>query len=215
MEYLYGETFLNILATVGIAGLALTVLVYALIYVPMQQEKTFYAKLKRQREIQAVLDEIRDRTNVQRALLLVSNNGHDIHRLDTRLKVSVIAQSYEPPFRSVIQEYQNIVVDGEYAAMLQDVYDNGIAAFFVEKMPHGLLKTLYEGEGVYWSAIYRIAEDKTKKKFYYMSLATSQDKSPYQKGYEKEILICLNKIRTIHEYLNRPWSKRVREKLYL
>lgn len=179
----------------------------------MQQEKSFGKKLEDRVKIQQTIDELRDEIDAQRVLIFSCNNGLGIHSFGFQLKINALYQSYEPPFKSVMQDLQDLTVDGHYAMLLRDVYDNSMTAFYSDQMPVGVTRTIYDSN-VRWAAIYKIGEDKINKRFFYMSISTAKEKTPYQLGQEKYIVIGLNKIRNIHEYLNRTTIKRIREKLY-
>lgn len=147
-------------------------------------------------ETQMIIDRVVAKTNCERFLILKVENGGGKPRVGANLYASVIFESLKKPFISVKSEYQRLLVDPMYVKMLSDIGLTQHNPLHVNKMKSGILKRLYQSEGVKYSEIHYIGETDTS--FYFASIATSKDDCEFSDLNDRvEIEISINKIRNI------------------
>lgn len=184
-------------------------LIYAIMRMRKNEIASFEQKLIDSRKVQLVMDELRDKTNIERVIVMRCNNGKGIHRYGFQLYVDGVYQSYEPPFSSVIEHYDQLQLDGAMIKIVQQVYNNGWIAFNTDDMPDCILRSIYESSGVRWAAVYNIGEKKSEGMFYFMSIATSQEKSPFELNQGAHVNLAVNNMRNLFRKLNRGVWRRL------
>lgn len=133
-------------------------------------------------------------TEVERFLILKAHNGGGKIKAGSELYASVLYEDYRLPFKTVKEAYQKLMVDAEYVRMLNDIYINQRCNFISSTMPEGLLKNLYESEGVKYSELYFLYQD--KKSFYFCSIATSKDQRMIQTRAQQAVInVAVSNIR--------------------
>lgn len=134
-------------------------------------------------------------TNVERLLILRAHNGGGVIKPTGELYASVLYEDYLYPFHSVKSDYQKLPVDKEYAKMLLKVMQEKHVSYKVADMDeNSILRKVYESEGVRYSNIYYIGQDKTN--IYYCSTATSLDFDNWLSRVDQTVVeICMNIIR--------------------
>lgn len=174
-------------------------LYYVMFYIPRVYKQDVGRKIGNLAWQQRKMDQLREKTNIQRILILKSHNGSGVPRPGYNIKVTALYESYEAPFKNVVEDYKNLTVDGKYILMLEDVKLYGYTAFFTANMEECLLKRIYEQEGVLWSYVFYIGRDLNN--WYYGSLATSKPQSPFKEGHGLLIELFINDIRESHKRL--------------
>lgn len=145
----------------------------------------FITPRKQISKVVAVYDsmhKILDETAVERFLIMRAHNSGGIIKPNTPLYTSVIYEDYTHPFKSVKDDYQRLAVDEEYLRMLVSLCSQKSVKVFTSDLPNGMLKSIYEGEGVKYAEFYYLGQD--KKNIYYCSCATSTsawEDNSYQK----------------------------------
>jgi hypothetical protein len=135
-------------------------------------------------DIAGVYDAMQDmlyNTSIKRVLVLSTHNDGLEIKPGSKLYTSVLYELVQEPFLSMKLKYQNIPLDAAYVQMLVQVLANGKVAANVANMKPGLLKDIYQIEGVGYSEIYYLADSK-RKKIWYMSIASEQDISNFTPG---------------------------------
>lgn len=205
---------MNMLLILIATLLAPLMIYYTMFYLPAKYEASVDYKIGHLAEQQKEMGKLRDQTNVERVLILKSHNGDGVPKPGFQIKVTALYQSWEPPFKNVVDTYDGLEVDGEYVVMLDRIRREGYVAFFTHQLPLGsLLREIYEKEGVNWSYIFFIASDRTN--WYYASLATSQAQSPFQQGDELAVRMFVNKIRNMYRKKNSGLIRQARRALWL
>lgn len=187
---------------------------YAMIHAPREELKRFDKKLGDINQIHRIIDDLRSKTVIQRVLIWKSENGGGIARFGDNLKMSVVYESYEAPFQSVKDQYEGIETDGNSIKMLVEMQERGEIAMFIHDMNDKILKRLYQGDGAFWSMWFSIGPG-SDKAFYYASISTNSEKSPYQINQGKHVDIAKNALRRKYQEMNATAFKRLRKTLRL
>lgn len=145
--------------------------------------------LKPSREIARVvkiydtMHKVLETTDVERMLILKAHNGGGLIRPSTPLYVSVLYEDYDNPFTSVKETYQKYMIDEHYLRTLNDLCMDKKVVVVTEALPASMLKDIYQGEGVEYSEIHLLGQD--RKNLYFCSVASSKKEnlvsSPKQK----------------------------------
>lgn len=137
---------------------------------------------------------ILEETPVERFLILKAHNGGGVIKPNTPIYSSVLYEDYAHPFRSVKAQYQRLEADEEYLRMMVELIQKKSITLETGKIPNGLLKNIYQAEGVKYSQLFFLGND--KKNIYYCSCATSVEggweNSPYEKN---QIFMAVNTIK--------------------
>jgi len=102
-------------------------------------------------------------TTINRVLILATHNGGHEIKPGTKLYGSVLYETVAQPFVSVKASYQNIPLDAAYVQVLVELLTNGSVGTVTDTMPKGVLKDLYEREGVKFSKLFYLADNNLKK----------------------------------------------------
>lgn len=153
-------------------------------------------KFEQSDEVQSMIDRVVYKSDVERFLILKTENGGGKPRIGANLYSSVLFESVKPPIASVKEDYQRLLVDPMYVKMLSDINIHIPNILITEKMKSGILKRLYLLEGVKYSEVHYIGE--TESAFYYCSVATTKsDESFNEVNNRVEIEIAVNRIRRL------------------
>ena len=120
------------------------------------------------------MQDIIDNTPINRVLVLATHNDGSEIKPGTKLFTSVLYEKLNGNFKSVKGEYQNIPLDAEYLNMLVELLNKERVVMHVPTAKDGLLKSIYEKEGVKYSKVIYLADSK-RKKIWYLSCATDCD----------------------------------------
>lgn len=135
--------------------------------------------------IYSIMDETLDNTQFDRFLILKSENGGGIPRLGNHLYTSVIMERHTVPTKvRALDLYKKIELDRDYILMLTEIYNVGKKRFIVADMPEGLLKRIYNSEGVKFSKVYHLYT--AENAMFYCSVATKSTDTPS----ENDVLIA-------------------------
>lgn len=141
-----------------------------------RNQKLFSKQFRRRVRIYEAMNRILQQTNAKRVLILKTENGGGIPRLGSRIYASIIYEDFEAPFKSVINKYgPRFPLDQEYIKVLQHIAtaEDGRIVLNTEEMTYGILKTIYEEEGVAFSEIFYLNQSRTA--FYYINIATDNE----------------------------------------
>lgn len=121
-------------------------------------------------EMHRVLDD----TEAQRFLIFKAHNGGGLIRANTPLYVSILHEDYSPPFPSVKEKYQQLRVDSDYIRMLDEICREKSVVLETKNMKPQLLKDIYLAEGVNYTEIFFLGQD--RKNLYFASVGSAREK---------------------------------------
>jgi len=152
-------------------------------------------------EIQQIMERVLNKTDVQRFLILKTENGGGKPRLGSHLYASVMYEAIDEPLESVRDDYQRLLVDDIYVKMLSDIGPGIPNKLIRNKMKDGILKRIYLKENIAYSEVHYI--DETDSAFFYLSLATSED-SRFDNPIDRvEIEIAISKLVNIFDRIKK------------
>lgn len=174
-----------------------SVIVYAMIQnrIFPKRRSPYSRHFEDRARVYEVMNEVLQGTSAKRFLILKTTNGGGKPRIGAHLYASVLYEDFISPFHSVKAEYQRVVVDSVYINMLSDISRRGTMFFDTSGMEEGILKRIYDSEGVAASMVAYLNE--TSDAFYYCSIATDHSGI---KGFVSEveqlrIELSLNRLR--------------------
>jgi hypothetical protein len=127
--------------------------------------------------IYSIMDDTLEETEFDRFLILKSENGGGIPKLGNHLYTSVIMERHTVPAKvRAMDLYKKIELDRDYITMLTEIYVSGKKRFKVDEMPQGLLKRIYNSEGVKFSKVYHLYT--AENAMFYCSVATRSTDTP-------------------------------------
>ena len=109
------------------------------------------------------MGEIIRNTKAERILVFMTHNDGQEITPARKIYSSVLYEVIARPFVSVKQKYQHLPLDGPYMKMLVDVLANGSTSMTLSSMPEGMLKSLYNHEGVKFACQHYLADTQRKK----------------------------------------------------
>lgn len=115
---------------------------------------------------------ILENSNVERILILKSHNGGGLIKPDTPLYVTCLYEDYTNPLESVKSFYQKMEVDEQYIRMLRDLSQAKILKRRTENLDDGLLKNAFVKDGILYSEMQYLGQD--RRNLYFCSLVTTQ-----------------------------------------
>lgn len=153
---------------------------------------------------QYMLDVI-DNTPADRFLIL---RGHDsgnvpnpMHPYYAQALWQKIKIDNKESHEHLLRQYDDVKVDGAYVAMVVELITKGFVKLVVEEMPDSFLKRVYLAEGIKYSELYFLKQEKSSN-IYYCYIATEQENERFEASkYRYEIEIAVNHIRNIFESL--------------
>lgn len=149
-------------------------------------------------DFQETIDRVINGTGAQRGLMMKTENGGGKPRLGTHLYASVLYEGYKHPLNSVKNDYQRILVDDIYVKMLSDIGPTTSNKLIVSRMKDGILKKIYQREGIIYSEVHYIGE--TEDAFFYISFSTTNNDDKFDEPNDRvEIEIAVSKIRRLFE----------------
>lgn len=135
-----------------------------------------------------------DETAVERFLIFKAHNGGGIIKPHTPLYISVLYEDYTHPFKSVKDDYQRLAVDEALIRILAQLPASKSVKIRTEELEKGIVKDIYEGEGVKYSEIFYLGQD--RKNIYYCSCGSSVEGGWEHSSYQKmTIQIQINAIK--------------------
>jgi hypothetical protein len=143
------------------------------------------------KKVVAIYDEmhkILEETKVQRFLVFKAHNGGGLIKPSTPLYVSVLHEDYSTPFKSVKDTYQQVMIDGEYIRILDKVCQDKMVRIKTRNLKSSLLKDIYEAEGVQYSEIYFLGQN--RKNLYFTSTACAWENG-WEDNVEQKVAIKL------------------------
>lgn len=185
----------------------------AMVHMKKEQKKRYERKLGSRHKTKQVIDDLRVNTCLNQVLIWESYNGNGIASFGNKLKISVVDQSREMPFRDVYQDFQDLQIYGDAIDIMIQMQQNSSTARFMHDLDHGIYKRIFEGEGAFWTEWHQIGPSKDKT-FFFMSISTAEQTTPYQEGQGGKIDIAINALRNQHLKLNNKPFRRFTRSFY-
>lgn len=150
----------------------------------LHKKKLDMEKQKENQSVAAVIDAasiydelntLASRTGCMRALILASSNGGGVPDAGSPLTVSILYEVVRGeglmPIRA---DWQMIPIDEAYVSMLREMITHGSYHGEIEKLKPGILKDLYDTEGV--KSFYIVPILRTQLKYYFLSIRWTDEK---------------------------------------
>lgn len=206
---------MNIFFLIGlIATITVALPYYFMVHIPKERLKEYRKKLGNRKDILKIIDNLRVDTCIEQVLIWESENGGGIAKFGNRLKVSVVEQSREQPFRDVFNDFQELEIYGNAIDIIHQVQTTGSTARFTHEMEECVFKRIYAEEGALWVEWFSIGPG-SDKTFFYASVATSKPETPYQLHQGGKIEIAKNALRNKYKEMSRKPINWLSNNLYL
>lgn len=139
------------------------------------------------------LHRVINQTSVERILVYKAHNGGGVIKPDTPLYSTVLYEDYEAPLPSVKDQYQKLELPENAIRLLLSTCLEKKVKVKVEQLEQGIMRDLYEGDGVAYTEIFYLGQG--KKAVYFCSVATSKE-SWENDAYQNSIInIAVNAIK--------------------
>jgi len=120
-------------------------------------------------QIYDVLNELSARTECDRALILYTSNGGGIPSTKSPVYTTILYELVHGPHLDPIrQNFQQVLIDGGYVRVLNEVLSTGGYQATVQDVPRGFLRDLYEAEGVHHVRMCELL--RTPERYYFLAL---------------------------------------------
>lgn len=203
------NVFNYVLPIMGIF-LSLSTLWFIMIYLPDKHRKTITTKLGDLAALHRIMNKIVSETSAGRVLIWKSHNGDGIPRPGYKLKITAMYISYEPPFKNVVGKYDGVVTDGNYVLMLDEIRQHGSKSIWGANLDVGsLLYNMAVDDGVFWEYYHFLGAD--HENCYYVSIATSNEKTPFTSGDELKLKLAFDFMAGQFQRLNQNRIMRIKE----
>jgi hypothetical protein len=150
----------------------------------LHKKKIEIEKQKENQSVSAVIDAatiydelntLASRTGCMRALILASSNGGGIPDAGSPLTVSILYEVVRGEGLMPIRgDWQMIPLDEAYVSMLRELINAGTYHGDLDKLKPGMLKDLYDSEGV--KSFYIVPILRTQLKYYFLSIRWNEEK---------------------------------------
>lgn len=150
-------------------------------------------------KIYKIMNEISEKTLDTKVVILKASNGGGIPKPGSEMFLRVLySEMKEGEETHSFERYDGLKLDGDYVDMLIDMQKNGLVTKEVENMQNSLLKRIYLAEGVVYSEIYFLANNKSE--IYYCAINTHSKEEKFTTPEKRiEIELAINNLRKIFE----------------
>lgn len=193
---------MNVALLILLIAAVVALLLIVMVHIPKEQLKRYESKLGVRHETQRVIDELRVNTCLDQVLIWESYNGNGMASFGNKLKISVVDQSREEPFRDVYEDFQGLRIYGDAIDIMMQMQQNGSTARFMHDMNDGVYKRIFEGEGAFWTEWKAIGPG-SHKTFFFISMSTAEKQTPYQLNQGGRIEIAINALRNKYKEMGR------------
>lgn len=165
----------------------------------VKQRNEFLASLKDISEMNSYMSDVVDNTQADRFLILMGHDSGNIPNPKHLYFAKAMWQKVKDKKDndSLVRRFDSVRVDFEYINMIIELMTKGCVKLVVDEMPDGFLKTVYKGEGIKYSEIYFLVQEKSNK-IYYCSIATNKEGERFSNPQDRSrIEIAVNHIRQI------------------
>jgi hypothetical protein len=112
-------------------------------------------------------------TDARRIVLLRAENSGQIPRAGQPLYVTVAYEVHQRGLRRIASEWQRRAVDQAYVATLVELAAQGAVELEVQQLPAGILRTVYEADGIATSWVRSLISTPTA--WFYLSIPFADD----------------------------------------
>lgn len=144
-------------------------------------------------ELQRVCIDLVQDSDVQRAYILMLTNGGGVPMVGRQLYVTGLVSVTNELASHKLTPVKGLEVDIPFLEMLIRARANGKCANYTEAMPCGLLKDIYNTEGIKYSEVYPIIQ--TNDAFFFASFSTY--KADNLQSSQAQITISVNEIKKL------------------
>ena len=167
------------------------------------QKDIFINNLKEIAVMNHHMTDVIEHTPVDRFLILMGHDSGNIpnpkHPYYAKAMWQKVKNEYDDD--SLTRKFDSVRVDLDYINMIIELMIKGCLKIEVDKMPNCFLKTVYQSEGIKYSELYFLAQEKGHK-IYYCSVATVKDNERFDDANVRlKIQIAVDKIRGIFSKL--------------
>ncbi len=165
----------------------------------IKQKDEFLASLKDISAMNSYMSDVIENTPADRFLILMGHDSGNIPNPKHPYFAKAMWQKTKAKndSDSLVRRFDSIRVDFEYINMIIELMTKGCVKLVVDEMHDGFLKTVYKGEGITYSEIYFLAQEKSSK-IYYCSIATTKDGERFNSVDDRsKIELAINHIRQI------------------
>jgi len=165
----------------------------------IKQKDEFLASLKDISAMNSYMSDVIENTPADMFLILMGHDSGNIPNPKHPYFAKAMWQKTKAKndSDSLIRRFDSIRVDFEYINMIIELMTKGCVKLVVDEMHDGFLKTVYKGEGIKYSEIYFLAQEKSNK-IYYCYIATTKDKERFDNVIDRsKIELAVNHIRQI------------------
>lgn len=146
----------------------------------LKQKDEFLSNLKEISMMNYYMADVIDNTPAERFLILMGHDSGNIpnpkHPYFARAMWQKLSDGHDND--SLTNKYDSVKVDFEYINTVIELLTKGYVKLEVDKMPDCFLKRIYQGEGVKYSELYFLGQEKSNK-IYYCSIATSVENETF------------------------------------
>lgn len=138
------------------------------------KKKEFSDFMPERWDVRDLIVDIIAKTAFQRVLIFKTTNGGGMPHVGSNIYAKCLFEDYDPAyFKSVKEDYSRVEADRHYERLVVDVARHKRVEIKTRELPSGVLKDIYEAEGVAVSYVYFLHQ--TKSEFYYMSIAIHRE----------------------------------------
>lgn len=165
-----GESIFASIATIVTAWLARDVWINTI----RKPKPVFSNYMEGRVDVRELINRILQRTNFGRVLIFKTTNGGGLPHVGSHIYAKCLFEDFDGHyFQSVKDDYARVEADQHYEKMIIELAKFKKVEIRTEAMPPGLLRDIYEREGVGLSIVYFLHQ--TQNEFYYMSVAVHRE----------------------------------------
>ena len=156
---------------IQIATISILMVIFMAVWQYKSNKNSFNKAMVSISKIYDTLGDAITKTSASRALILYTSNGGGIPHPGSTLYSTVLYEYHDANIKAVKNEFQSVLVDGEYVDMLVQLEQHGAIFRSTSEMRPGLLRSIYERDGV--TAVYIFKIHSTDLCYYYGSISTT------------------------------------------
>ena len=151
-------------------------------------------------EIHQLMEEMVERTPATRVLIIRGSNGGGIPKPGSEFYISVVHEHHKDTQsadqKDLHTRYRGIKVDGPYIEMLVEMLTKGFVKYKIARMPAGILKNIYQSDGIKYSEIHHVKNSSTE--MFYLSISTTvEDEVFSDNNVRVELDLAVDKIKQV------------------
>ena len=152
------------------------------------------------------MNSVVDNTPADRVLILVGHDSGNVpnpmHPYYSKVLWQKTKDESNDKHESLIRRFDDVKVDGTYVSMIIQMIIEGCVKIKVSEMPDSFLKRAYIAEGIKYSEVYFLKQEKTDS-IYYCSIATVEEDEYFNNPQHRTTIeIAINHIANIFKNIN-------------